>query len=185
MKPGMFQRFLPVLLVVAHLALWTAAFLTLRNVALYPDHFNIAGKPDSWTDMGWWLLPLIALGMTLLLVGAVFLSRRLAVTSPQWVNLPRKLDWLELPVEARLRAFKPAEGLLLGLAVFMNLTFISITLDTYAIASGAQASLSTAKLVLVLACMVVWLVLSIIRIRQAIGDEVRALRQAQASEPTS
>jgi len=181
MKPAMFQRFLPILLAIAHLALWVAAFMTIRTLELYPDHFDIAGKPDSWTDLGWWFLPSIALGMTLLFIGALLLSRRLAETSPQWVNLPRKQDWLKLPVDARLRAFKPAEGLLLGFAVFMNLTFISITLDTYAVATGAQPSLSLAKLVVVLVCMAVWLVLSIIRIRQAIGDEVRAARMAASA----
>ena len=152
--------------------------MTIRNVEFYPDHFDIAGKPDGWTDIGWWFLPLLALGMTLVLISAVFLARHLTVTSPRWVNLPRKLDWLKLPVAARLRALKPAEGLLLGLAVFMNLTFISIMLDTYAIATGAKASLSTAKLIMVLVCMLVWLVLSVIRICQAIGDEVRAARLA-------
>jgi len=108
--------------------------------------------------------------------------RRLRGTHPQWLNLPGKGDWLKLAVDARLRALKPAEGLLLGLAVFMNLTFISFTLDTFAVATAARASLSTAKLVLVIACMLVWLVLSIIRIRQAIGDEVRLARQAAAGD---
>lgn len=178
----MFQRFLPILLVVAHLALWGAAIMTIRNLELYPDHYDGAGGPNSWTSAGWWLLPLLALGLTLLLVAALMLARSLTVTRPQWVNLPRKRDWLKLLVDARLRALKPAEGLLLGLAVFMNLTFISFTLDTYAVATAAKASLSTAKLVLVVACMLVWLVLSIIRIRQAIGDEVRLARQSAAGD---
>ena len=174
----MFQRFLPILLAAAHAALWGVAAMTLRNLETHPDHFDIAGRPDSWTTDSWWTMPLVALAMTGLLVGALFMSRRLVVTSPQWVNLPRKRDWLALSPEARLRAFKPAEGLLLGAAVFMNLIFISLTLDTYAVATGAATTLSPMKLILVFACLVVWLVLSVMRIRQAIGDEVRAARQA-------
>ncbi len=172
----MFQRFLPILLVAAHAALWGAAAMTLRTLDALPDHD--AARPDSGSSGPWWTMPLAALAMTCLLVGVLFWSRRLVVTSPQWVNLPRKRDWLALAAEARLRAFKPAEGLLLGAAVFMNLVFISLTLDTYAVATGVTAAISPVKLVLVLVCLVVWLVLSIMRIRQAIGEEVRAARQA-------
>lgn len=177
----MFQRFLPILLAAAHAALWGVGAMTIRNIEFYPDHFDIAGRPDSWSGGAWWTMPLVALAMTGFLVGALFLSRRLVVKSPQWINLPRKRDWLTLTPEARLRAFKPAEGLLLGSAVFMNLIFISLLLDTYAVATGAAATLSPVKLILVLVCLLVWLVLSVMRIRQAIGDEVRAARQATPS----
>jgi len=176
----MFQRFLPYLLAAAHLSLWGAGAMTLRTIEVFPDHFDLAGKPDAWTTGPWWVMPLLALALTLVLLGALLLARRLTLTSPQWVNLPRKLDWLALPPDARLRAFKPAEGLLLGLATFMNLTFISIVLDSYAVASGAKTGLSSAKLIVVLVCMLVWLALSIVRIRQAIGDEVRAARRLES-----
>ena len=175
----MFQLMLVPLLVLAHVALWVVSALTLGALERpWPSHFGLDGKPDAWTDSHWWLVPAIATVMTALLVGGLFLGRRLARTSPQWVNLPRKKDWLALAPDARLRAMRPAEGLLLGFALFMNLAFVSITLDTYAIARGAQGAMSMAKVITILVCMIVWLVLSIVRIRQAIGDEVRAARQA-------
>lgn len=181
MQPGMFQLLLAPLLALAHIGLWVSAAMTLGTFqGRWPAHFGADGQPDAWTAGPWWFLPLIATAMTALFIGALFLARRLARTSPQWVNLPRKRDWLALPADARLRALRPAEGLLLGFALFMNLTFVSITLDSYAIARGAQAAMSMAKVITILVCMAIWLVLSIIRIRQAIGDEVRAQRQAAA-----
>lgn len=185
MKPGMFQRILPVLVLVAHIALWVAAALTLGKLeGPYPDHFDIHGQPDSWTDAGWWLLPLIAAIMTAFLFGMLLLARRLAIRHPAWVNIPRKADWLKLPPEARLRSLKALEGLLLGVTLFLNLIFVSITLDTFGVATGRQPGLSTTKLVIVLVCLAVWLVLSVIRIRQAVGDEVRAQRQRDAAPPS-
>lgn len=183
MTRGMFQRILPLLLLVAHVALWAAAYLTLgKIVGPYPVHFDASGRPDGWTDVGWWLHPVMALGISLLLSGTVPLARRLAVKSPQWVNIPRKADWLKLPVEARLRSLRAAEGLVWGFTLFVNLLFISITLDTYGVATGVQPGLSVAKLLVVLACLAVWLVLSILRVRQAVGDEVRLQRRPAEGE---
>lgn len=178
---AMFQRILPLLLLVAHVALWAAAYLTLgKLVGPYPVHFDVSGQPDRWSEAGWWLHPVLALAVSLLLVGAVRLARRLAVKSPHWVNIPRKADWVKLPVEGRLRALRALEGLVFGLALFVNLLFVSITLDTYGVATGVQAGLSVTKLVVVFLCLVVWLVLSVLRVRQAVGDEVRLSRQAPA-----
>lgn len=180
----MFQRILPLLLVAAHVALWAAAYLTLGAlVGPYPVHFDASGRPDAWSDAGWWLHPVMALGVSALLVGATVLARRLAVHSPAWVNIPRKADWVKLPLEGRLRALRALEGLVFGLALFVNLLFVSITLDTYGVATGVQPGLSVTKLVVVLACLLVWLVLSVLRVRQAVGDEVRLQRKAAEDTP--
>lgn len=152
--------------------------MTIRKLEFFPDHFDASGNPDNWTSAGWWTLPLLALAVTAFIVAILFLTRKLVISRPKWVNMPRKRDWLALAPAARLRAFKPAEGMLLGAAVFMNLIFVSSMLDTYAVASGARTTLSPVKLILVVACLVVWLILSVVRIRQAIGDEARAARQS-------
>ena len=179
----MFQRMLPVLLALAHVALWAAAFTTLGTLeGPYPTHFDLEGRPNAWTDAGWWLLPLIGLGITAVLLGAVMLGRRLVVSSPQWVNMPKKYEWVRLPVEARLRSFKAATALVFGFAVFVNLMLVSVTLDTYAVARGAQEGISVAKMVLVLVCLAVWLVLSVLRIRQVVREEVRLARESSRQE---
>jgi hypothetical protein len=179
----MFQRLLPILLLIAHVSLWAAAILTLGKLeGPYPTHFDLQGQPDAWSEAGWWLYPLLTAAISGVLIGAVWLGRRLARTSPEWVNMPRKRDWVALSVEARLRSFKAAEGLVFGFAVFLNLLCISLVLDTYGVATGVQPGLSVTKMVLVLVCMAVWLVLSLLRIRQAVGDEVRHARRTDGPD---
>lgn len=173
----MFQRVLPFLLFAAHVTLWVAAAKTLGTLeGPYPDHFDISGEPDSWTDAGWWLMPLIAAFITAFLVGIVLLARRWVRTRPEIINIPRKADFLRLDPEARQRAFAPVVALVIGTAFFMNLIFTSIVFDTYAVAVAMQGGLSMIKLILALVFMVVWVVLSLVRIRRAIEHELSAAK---------
>jgi len=175
----MFQRLLPFFLVAAHGTLWAVSALTLGKLATpYPTHFDASGQPDAWTEGAWWLLPLIGLFVAVFFALVVPLARRLATTSPEWVNMPRKRDWVKLPLEGRLRSLRAAEGLVLGVALFTNLFLVSVVLDSYAIATGVQASMSMPKIIVIVATMIIWTILSLLRIRQAVSDEVRAARKA-------
>ena len=181
----MFQRLLPFFLVAAHGTLWAVSALTLGKLTTpYPTHFDAGGQPDAWSDGSWWLLPLIGLFVAIIFFLVVPLVRRLAATSPQWVNMPRKRDWVALPLDGRLRSLRAAEGLVLGVALFTNLFLVSVVLDSYAIATGVQTSMSMMKIGVIIATMAVWTVLSVLRIRQAVGDEVRLARKNAETTPS-
>src|SRR5690606_18905334 len=63
-----------------------------------PLHFGLDGTPDRWAETSlasWFMLPLVALALNLLLYGAAALSTRNA----RLVNLPGKERLLALPFE--------------------------------------------------------------------------------------
>lgn len=183
-----FRRFFPVLALASNVALWVVATVTLGRIeGPYPTGFDAAGQPDRFAEGDFWLFPLVGLFLLLFAIFVVAGSHRLAVVRPALVNVPRKRDWLRLPTPNRLRALEPLSSLVYGLALFANLLFVSVTLDTYGVATGALTRLPETKLLVAVGGVILWIVLSMLRFRQAVGDEVRAARRAAAesAEPAT
>jgi len=175
-----FSRLVPLLALIAQLVLWVVATTTLGAIAgPYPTHFDAAGRPDKFSEGEHWILPVMGLVMILTAILVAAGSRRLAVSHPGFVNIPRKIHWMRLPVENRLRALEPLSSLMYGLALFANLLFISVVLDIYSVATGAMTRLPETKVLIAVGGMIVWIVLSMLRLKQAVGDEVRLVRRAE------
>lgn len=173
-----FVRLFPVLAVVAHGALWFVAMTTLgRLEGPYPTKFDAAGHPSHYSEGGAWILPVLGLFVLVMALGVAALGRYLAVKRPEIVNLPRKREWLKLPVEARLRVMAPVKTLLYGIALFTNLLMLSIVIDTYAVAIGQATSLPTTRLYLAVGGILILIALSWVQIRRKVGDELRVMRR--------
>ncbi len=175
-----FSRLVPLLALIAQVVLWVVATTTIGSIeGPYPTHFDASGQPDKFGEGNHWILPVVGLAMILTAIFVVAGSRRLAVSHPGFVNIPRKIHWMRLPVENRLRALEPLSSLAYGLALFANLLFISVVLDIYSVATGAMTRLPETKVFIAVGGMIVWIVLSMLRLKQAVGDEVRLVRRGE------
>ena len=100
-----------------------------------PLHFGIDGRPDSWggkTFMSWFLLPAIAVGLTIMMyVLASWIMRR-----PDLINMPDRKKFLELPPEQRRKVLMAMQGLLHWVGVMLNLTFLIVQYGSYRAAIG-------------------------------------------------
>ncbi|MCC6624124.1 MAG: hypothetical protein IT385_22905 [Deltaproteobacteria bacterium] len=168
-----FLALIPVFLGVVHVGIWVLAGLTLgRLEGPFPIHFDVAGRPDDFADpSSWWTLPAIGAGILLFMLGVLALTRRLIKTHPGVVNVPRKADFLALPVEARLRIMPRASQLVLGLVLILHFVLLAIVRDTHRVALGELHAISVWKLVILLALVFVWVVVGLIRIGNAIRNE--------------
>ncbi len=125
-------------------AMWaTALALWPRLPERIPVHFDLAGRPDRWARtsfLGWFGLPLTFSGMGMLfaLVGAFV--RRAVVRRPQLLNVPYKAAFVNLPVEARLRAVRPLGALLWGMPGLFALISVRLQTYAYAIARDGEAA---------------------------------------------
>jgi uncharacterized membrane protein len=100
-----------------------------------PLHFGIDGRPDSWgakTIISWFLLPAIATGLTIL----IHVVASLIIRRPEFINMPDKKRFLELPPEQRVRVIMVMQGLLQWVGVMLNVTFLIIQFGSYRAAVG-------------------------------------------------
>lgn len=175
-----FSRLVPLLALIAQMVLWVVATTTLGSIeGPYPTHVDASGQPDRFSEGGHWVLPIVGLALILTAILVVAGSRHLTVSHPGYVNIPRKIHWMRLPIESRLRALEPLSNLVYGLALFANLLFISVVLDSYGVATGAMTSMPETKVIIAVGGMIIWIVLSMLRMKQAVGDEVRLVRRAE------
>lgn len=140
-------KLLPLLALVAHIALWVVALTTLGGVSgPYPTKFDLAGQPIQYAEGGAWILPAVGLFVLVMAVFVVSVTRRLAQSRPAVVNVPLKRLFVTLSPEDRLVAVEPVSEMLYAIAFFTNLLLISITLDAYDIATGVGDSMPSWKL---------------------------------------
>ncbi|MEI6273031.1 MAG: DUF1648 domain-containing protein [Phycisphaerae bacterium] len=125
---------------VVLLAIWFAAFQEWPALpAKFPMHFDLAGRPDSFVDksvVAWFLLPVFA---TVLNVGLSFLPpmiRWMTLKHPEFVNMPRKEQWLKLDSSARLRTVEPVLSAMRVLQLLVMLLFLFIVVSSAKVASG-------------------------------------------------
>jgi len=169
---------------------WIWVFTLLKWPELpeeIPVHFTLAGEPDRWaakTWEHWFVLPIVALGMTALL----YLASRLVVRFPQHANLPQKAVFLRLPPEDRRPILDVLTGLLYRVAALINVQFGVMQLATYRVAVGQSpglpgyvkvASVVIVLLVLVLTLTTILNVRSMILARAASQDRGPGLRGEQ------
>lgn len=131
--------------------------------AKFPMHFDFAGRPDSFVDksmVAWFLLPVFASVMN---VGLSLLSpmiQWMALKHPEFVNMPRKEQWLKLDSQARLRTLKPVFGAMRVLQLLVMALFLFIVVSSVKVASGQWSVLPTWPMFLFLAAIgasVAWL----------------------------
>jgi len=128
-------------------------------------HFDFAGRPDSFVDksvVAWFLLPVFASVMN---VGLSLLSpmiQWMALKHPEFVNMPRKEQWLKLDSQARLRTLQPVFRAMRVLQFIVMALFLFIVVSSAKVASGQWSVLPTWPMYLFLAALgasVGWLLL--------------------------
>ena len=133
--------------------------------AKFPMHFDFAGRPDSFVDksvVAWFLLPVFASVMN---VGLSLLSpmiQWMALKHPEFVNMPRKEQWLKLDSQARLRTLQPVFRAMRVLQFIVMALFLFIVVSSAKVASGQWSVLPTWPMYLFLAALgasVGWLLL--------------------------
>lgn len=124
-------------------SLWVWPSLPERT----PAHFGLDGAVNRWEDasvFGWFRIPIIALGTTIVIHVAAWLSIR----NPRWVNLPQKDELLALaPERQRAVLAKIRDGLGLT-AVLTALIMVMVQQLVWHVALGGDATwLSIATMV--------------------------------------
>ncbi len=150
-----------VALVLSMLGVWALALAAWPSLPeRIPVHFDLHGRADGWVDRspGWWfLLPALATAIGVLLGFA--LPRwmlAMARANSRWLNVPRKQQFMALPVDARERAIRAPMPWLLALACGVQLLIGWIVHGSARVATGAWATLpplpSSLTIGTVLAC---------------------------------
>ena len=131
--------------------------------AKFPIHFDFTGRPDSFVDkslVAWFLLPVFASVMNTGLSLLEPMIRWMALKHPEFVNMPRKAQWLKLDSQARLRTLKPVFGAMRVLQLLVMALFLFIVVSSVKVASGQWSVLPTWPMFLFLAAIgasVAWL----------------------------
>jgi len=97
------------LLLLSMLAVWALAAAAWPQLpARVPIHFDLSGRPDGWAARSaWWWFLLPALATTIGAMMGWLLPRwmvAMARANSRWLNMPRKAEFMALPVAARERA---------------------------------------------------------------------------------
>ncbi len=157
------MKVMRVLLVLTIAGVWVLAIAAWPSLPdRIPIHFDIAGRADGWADKSaWWWFALPALAT---LVGALLgllLPRwmlAMARTNSRWLNVPRKQQFMALPLDARERAIEAPMPWLLALACCVQVLIGWIVFGSARVAAGEWATLppvsSFVAIGLVLACAV-------------------------------
>ncbi len=107
--------------------------------AKFPMHFDFAGRPDSFVDksmVAWFLLPVFATVMNVGLSLLCPMIQWMALKHPEFVNMPRKEQWLKLDSSARLRTVEPVFCAMRILQLLVMLLFLFIVISSAKVASG-------------------------------------------------
>ena len=110
--------------------------------------------------VAWFLLPVFASVMNTGLSLLAPMIRWMALKHPEFVNMPRKAQWLKLDTQARLRTLKPVFGAMRGLQLLVMALFLFIVVSSVKVASGQWSVLPTWPMFLFLAAIgasVAWL----------------------------
>jgi hypothetical protein len=162
------RKLLLVLAVLAFVAVWGVALAAWPSLPeRIPVHFDLHGRPDRAGDKAEWLvLPVVSTLLTGLFVVLSRGTQWLATRHPEWVNVPRKKQFLALSPEARARVLEPLATLGLVQSAVVNLLFVWILLGSYAVATGHSERVHPAgffAIAPVLIGAVVWMTLELRR----------------------
>lgn len=133
-------------LAAAHGAIWWRAISWWQQLPeRIPIHFNAAGEPDRWVDrsMGaWFLAPVIMVMLCVLLGGIARWIDRLAVHTPEMLNIPRKDLFVRLSPAARGEVVLPTRSMLVWVLVGINVLGLTIVEGMGRVAVVGQATVS-------------------------------------------
>lgn len=135
-----------------------------------PIHFDLAGQPDAWASRstGWFLLPMIALALTLFLHAIAAYSTH----HPDTWNVPHKRRFLALdakaraPIEAKMRAFVAWVG------VVVTAMMCVIQAAVYQASTGAATGLPVWAMAAI-GASVLAMVIGGVRLNATVGRMVR------------
>lgn len=143
MRPMLLKLALCVLAVVTLLQ-WGWAIAQIGALpAQLPTRFSGSGAPLAWapaTVMVWLSLPLVGLGVTGVMLGALWITRWFSRSAPHLVNIPLKERWLPLPPEVRMWCMEPIVTALALSAVLCASLFWTISWQTLEVGTGRQAT---------------------------------------------
>ncbi|HXE56812.1 MAG TPA: DUF1648 domain-containing protein [Gemmatimonadales bacterium] len=135
----MTRRIAPVrllnLLLLAGLLAWSIAVWPSLPARL-PIHVDLDGTVDRWAErsiVAWFALPVLAAGVSLLLMGV----RRLARRRPMIANLPDRDRLLRLPPAAQQAVLAEVGRLLDLVAVQTSLVFVLLQAGLHRVATAA------------------------------------------------
>ena len=103
-----------------------------------PTHYGISGRPDAWSDRSvftWFLLPVLAIGMALLMVWVQRFTRK----HPGLVNLPSSTRLVDLPEPAREPILEALAGFLALVQTEILAIFTLIQIATFISAIGGES----------------------------------------------
>lgn len=142
------------LLAAAHGAIWWRAVSWWPQLPeRIPIHFNASGEPDRWVERSigaWFLSPLVVAGLCLFVGAIARWIDRLARSTPEIVNVPRKDLFLRLSPEARAKVVLPTRVLLVWVLVGVNLLGLVIVEGMGRVAVKGQATVSILPVVVFL-----------------------------------
>ncbi|MFO7262207.1 MAG: DUF1648 domain-containing protein [bacterium] len=146
-----------------------------------PGHFGLDGTPTRWVETSpasWFLLPLIALGLNLLLYAMAALATRDA----RFVNLPGKERLLALPIERQREVLRRVREGMDALMAPTTLAFCLIQLAIYrsAIGMGGRVEI-IAALLLVLLGSTIGTISLLVRTQAELDRQVRLEHEAAMS----
>ncbi len=136
-------------LLLSMLAVWALAAAAWPQLpARVPIHFDLAGRPDGWaarSALWWFLLP--AFATTIGVVMGWLLPRwmlAMARANSRWLNMPRKAEFMALPLAARERAVQAPVDWLRALVVGVQALVGWIVYGSARVAAGDWQALPPA-----------------------------------------
>jgi uncharacterized membrane protein len=168
------------------LLVWIWVFSILKWPELperIPVHFNMAGEADGWADKSWehwFLIPLVAVGMTLLLYGSAWLAARF----PQHANLPSRVKLADLPPEERGPLLDVIKELLYRIAALITVQFVLMQLSTYRVAVGESEALPWYVRISTIGIVVLTLLLTLTTMLR-LRSMIRSITGSSQNKPTS
>ncbi|MHC5054016.1 MAG: AAA family ATPase [Planctomycetota bacterium] len=164
-------------------SIWALAYVLWPDLpAKIPVNFDLRGIPDRWaapTFLNWFALPLVSTFLTALMV-AISISVRGWMRRGKWprlMSIPRKKEFVKLPAEARVRAFRPMYALLWATPAPLNSAFIYAVWGTYSAAMKEWEALPMWPLFAGVGGVLVVTLWGILALRGAVIREVRAAEE--------
>ena len=170
---------------------WALAYILWPDLpAKVPVHFDGSGRPDRWaspTFLNWFALPLVTLFLTALMV-AISISVRGWMRRgkfPRLMSVPRKKEFLKLPDDARVRAFRPMYALLWATPAPLNAAFIYAVWGSYSVAMFQWQTVPMWPLFAALGGVLVVTLWGVLALRSAVIREVERLGPGDDGAPSS
>lgn len=165
---------------LALLALFFVGSLTAydRVPGRFPAHFDLAGNPTRWDArslVSWMMLPLVAAGITLLLVGLSRWSGR----RPDLWNVPDKKRFLALSPEARRPIVHRLERFVEQVNTIGIVILMAVQWAIFHAATSPSPRMPVWIVAVAPAATVVILVAAL-RMNAAIADEIREAHRAMS-----